>query len=169
MTGANPIGGLMRDPDEAAASMRAWAQGLEQKAQRYASAQRRTEEIRLTAGSPDGSVKVTVRADGSITNLELAGRARSMPLEELSAQILATMHRAQAGIADQVAEVMTEEVGDEDPQTRALLVDNLRSRFPDPDADEDTAPADEDTAPATDPGDGKRPASEGGEEESNPW
>src|SRR3954465_14074729 len=100
----------MRDPDEAAASIDAWAQGLSAKADRYRSAQQRTEEIRLTSSTSDGSVRVTVRADGSVTDLQLAGRARTMPLDELSSQILATMRRAQAGIAEQVAMVLAEEV-----------------------------------------------------------
>ncbi|HVV08495.1 YbaB/EbfC family nucleoid-associated protein [Amycolatopsis sp.] len=153
-------GGLMRNPEQAAADIDAWAQGLADKADRYRAAQERTEEIRLSAANSDNSVRVTVRADGSVTGLELSGRASSMPLEELSAQILATMHRAQAGIADQVAEVMTEEIGDEDPETRSLMVDNLRSRFPDPDEDEPESP-----------GEPEPPAAQGeaDDEDNNPW
>lgn len=166
MTTANGLGDLMRDPDEAAARIDAWAQGFAQKAERYRAVQERTEEIRLTSSNTDGSVRVTVRADGSVTDLDLSGRARSMPLEELSAQILTTMRRAQSGIAERVSEVMTEEVGEEDPQTRSLMVDNLRSRFPDPDADAD---ADEDSAPAT-PDEPQPPAgAESDDEENNPW
>jgi DNA-binding protein YbaB len=164
MTTPNGLGGLMRDPDQAAAQLDAWAQGFAEKAERYRAAQERTEEIRLTSANSDGSVRVTVRADGSVTDLNLSGRARTMPLDELSAQILTTMRRAQSGIADRVAEVMTEEVGDEDPQTRSLLVDNLRSRFPG--LDEDDEPADDEPEPP-------RPASSGNaeadDEENNPW
>ncbi|MDQ0383103.1 YbaB/EbfC family nucleoid-associated protein [Amycolatopsis thermophila] len=156
------LGEAMRDPDEAAARVDAWAQGLAAKAERYRAAQQRTEEIRLTSANTDGSVRVTVRADGSVTGLDLSGRARTMPLDELSAQILTTMRRAQAGIASRVAEVMAEEVGDEDPQTRSMLVDNLRSRFPDPDADDDGS-ADAEEPP------GERPASSADDEENNPW
>jgi hypothetical protein len=164
MTTANGLGDLMRDPDEAAARIDAWAQGFAQKAERYRAAQQRTEEIRLTASNTDSSVRVTVRADGSVTGLDLSGRARSMPLDELSAQILTTMRRAQAGIAERVAEVMTEEVGEEDPQTRSLLVDNLRSRFPDPDAEED-----EESAPATPDEPPPPAASDSDDEENDPW
>ncbi|MFD4193770.1 YbaB/EbfC family nucleoid-associated protein [Amycolatopsis thermoflava] len=163
MTSANGLGELMRDPDEAAARMNAWAQGLAEKAERYRAAQARTEEIRLTSANTDGSVRVTVRADGSVTDLDLSGRARTMPLDELSAQILATMRRAQAGIAARVAEVMQEEVGDEDPQTRSLLVDNLRSRFPDPDAGEDDEQA------AAEPAEERPQARTDDDEENNPW
>ncbi|WP_236795141.1 YbaB/EbfC family nucleoid-associated protein [Amycolatopsis sp. GM8] len=166
MTSANGLGGLMHDPDQAAAQIDAWAEGFAQKAERYRAAQERTEEIRLTAGNKDGSVRVTVRADGSVTDLDLAGRARSMPLEELSAQILTTMRKAQSGIAERVAEVMTDEIGDEDPQTQSLMVDNLRSRFPNPEADED----DEDSAPETPADEPRRPSADSSDEdENNPW
>jgi DNA-binding protein YbaB len=137
MSTPNGLGHMMQSPDEAMASVDEWARGLTEKAERYQAVQARTEQIRLTSANSDGSVRVTVRADGGITGLELNGRARTMPLEELSTQILTTMHRAQAGIADEVSEVMAEELGDQDPETRGLMVDNLRSRFPDPDADED--------------------------------
>jgi hypothetical protein len=86
-------------------------------------------------------VKVTVGADGGVTALEFTNKARSIPLDELSSQILSTMRRAQAGIATQVSEVMTEALGDEDQETRSLLLDNLRTRFPE--QDEDGTPADD--------------------------
>jgi hypothetical protein len=166
MTAANGLDGLMRDPDEAAASIDAWAQGLAEKAARYRSAQQRTEEIRLTSASSDGSVRVTVRADGSVTDLQLAGRARSMPLEELSSQILSTMRRAQAGIADRVATVLVEEVGEEDVQTRSMMVDHLRAQFPDPNEEaEPVASTDEPGEPPA----GQAPAAEDEGEDNNPW
>jgi DNA-binding protein YbaB len=132
MTG---IGQLSNDPEEAQARLQQWADGFAEKARRYQEAAARTEEMRLTATSPNGAVTVTVRADGGVTGLEFTDRASSMPLPELSAMVLDTMHRAQSGIAEQVGEVYDEELGDEDPQTRALLLENLRDRFP---ATEDT-------------------------------
>ncbi|TNC29674.1 YbaB/EbfC family nucleoid-associated protein [Amycolatopsis alkalitolerans] len=165
MTAANGLGDLMGNPEEAAARIDAWAEGFARKAERYKAAQERTEEIRLSSTNRDGSVQVTVRADGSVTDLNLSGRARSMPLDELSAQILTTMRRAQSGIAERVAEVMTEEIGEEDPQTRSLLVDNLRDRFPSPDEDEETDGA----APVPDEPKHRADPSEGDEDENNPW
>lgn len=163
MTTPNGLGGLMHDPDQAAAQLDAWAQGFAEKAERYRAAQERTEEIRLSSTNSDGSVRVTVRADGSVTDLNLSGRARTMPLDELSAQILTTMRRAQSGIADRVAEVMTEEVGDEDSQTRSLVVDNLRDRFPSLDEDEDDEPVDET------PESPHAESAEADDEDNNPW
>ncbi|WAL69283.1 YbaB/EbfC family nucleoid-associated protein [Amycolatopsis cynarae] len=161
---AGGLDGLMRDPEQAAASIDAWAEGLAAKADRYRAAQERTEEIRLSSANSDGSVRVTVRADGSITDLVLTGRARSMPLDELSAQILTTMRRAQARIADRVGEVLTEEIGDEDPQTHAMMVDNLRVRFPDLETDEEPDEG-EDEPPAT----GKAAPAPEEDDDNNPW
>lgn len=62
-------------------------------------------------------------------------------MEELSAQILGTIRKAQGDIASRVGEVMSEQLGDEDRQTRSLMLDNLRDRFPEePDEPEDEAP-----------------------------
>lgn len=130
--GIGGLGGFGRDPDEIEHRLDQWAQGFAAKAQRYQAAQERTEQLRSTASSRDGGVRVTVRADGSVTDLVFTEKIRSLPLTELSAQILATMRSAQANIVNQVSAVMTEQLGDEDAQTRAVMLDNLRQRFPEP-------------------------------------
>ncbi|MCP2167451.1 YbaB/EbfC family nucleoid-associated protein [Goodfellowiella coeruleoviolacea] len=132
------FGEPVRDPDQAEARMNAWAQQLADKAARYRDVGERTQALRLTAASPDGAVRVTVRADGALDDLEFGDRARTLPLPDLAQQVMNTVRRAQAQIADQVAAVMTDRLGDEDQQTRSLVLDNLRARFPEPD-DEDTA------------------------------
>nr|WP_221472291.1 YbaB/EbfC family nucleoid-associated protein [Amycolatopsis umgeniensis] len=147
-----------------------WAQGLEDKAQRYAAAQERTEQLRLSASSSDGAVKVTVGADGGVTGLEFGNKARTYPLEELSRQILATMHQAQAGIAGQVAEVMQETLGDEDQETRSLMIGTLRSRFPE--IEDEEPPADDAPPPpsAETPQAPREKRHEAPEDEGNsPW
>ncbi|WP_410577041.1 YbaB/EbfC family nucleoid-associated protein [Amycolatopsis sp. lyj-108] len=174
MTGGNELGDLMLDPDEAQRKMERWAAGLEEKAQRYAAAQERTEQLRLTAASSDGAVKITVGADGGVTDIEFGNKARTYPLEELSRQILQTMHQAQAGIAGQVAEVMQESLGDEDQETRALMIDTLRSRFPEIEEEEPPAPPAPPASSAADtppppqaPRDKRHEAPE--DEENSPW
>lgn len=131
------FGGTSRDPDEVMAGIDRWAAGFSEKAQRYQAAQQQTEQLRLTASSANGVVRVTVAADGNITELELSEKIQSMPPRELATQILDTIRRAQSGIAERVSEVMTEQLGDEDMQTRAVLLDNLRARFPSQDGEED--------------------------------
>ena len=124
------IDALSRDPDEAEARLRTWAEGFADKARQYQDAAARTEEIRVAATSPGGAVTVTVRADGAVTELGFAEHARNIPLTELSTIILDTMRQARAGIADHVGEVYDDALGDEDPKTRAAMLDTLRDRFP---------------------------------------
>ncbi|MBB5154384.1 YbaB/EbfC family nucleoid-associated protein [Saccharopolyspora phatthalungensis] len=118
------------DPDEAERRIQQWAQGFADKARRYQEVQEQTDQLRLTAASPDGRIKVTVRADGSVTDLAFTDKVRSMAPAELATQILATMHRAQSDIASRVGETMAAHLGDEDQQTRSMMLDNLRERFP---------------------------------------
>lgn len=122
--------GLTGGPEEAEERIAQWARGFEEKARRYQDVAQDTERIRLTESSSDGRVKVTVGPDGSMTDLEFSEKIRSMQLRELSSLILDTMRRAQSGIAGRVGEVMTAHLGDEDEQTRALMLDTLRGRFP---------------------------------------
>ncbi|MFD8497582.1 YbaB/EbfC family nucleoid-associated protein [Amycolatopsis sp. NPDC059657] len=176
MTTANGLGEFMRDPDEAQRKMDEWAQGFADKAARYRAAQERTEQIRLTAANSDGAVRVTVGADGAVRDLEFTHKAKSYALDELSRQILTTMRRAQADIANRVAEVMTEQLGDEDQQTRSLMLDNLRSRFPEPEPDVPpaAAPAPPPAPPAAPPappsaGPPPRRGTDPVEDDNNPW
>ena len=181
MTGPNGLGDLMRDPDETIRRMDDWAAGFAAKAERYQAAQEQTERLRLTASSGDGAVSVTVGADGTVTDLTFSNKIKSFPLDELSRTILTTMRRAQSGIAERVAGVMSEQLGDEDRETRTLLLDNLRGRFPDPDEpDEPQPPVEPPPAPPQPPspagGAGappgaspRRRATDPDEQDNNPW
>jgi DNA-binding protein YbaB len=143
----NGLGDLMRDPDETIRRMDDWAAGFAAKAERYQAAQAETERLRLTATSGDGAVAVTVGADGTVTDLTFSNKVKSFPLEELSRQILTTMRRAQSGIAERVAGVMAEQLGDEDRETRTALLDSLRGRFSDPEDPDGPPPAEPPTPP----------------------
>jgi len=154
MTSAGGLGDLIRDPDDAIRRMDEWAAGFARKAERYAAAQEETQQLRLTASSPDGTVKVTVGADGVVSDLVFSSRTRTVPPEELARMVLDTMRRAQSGISERVAEVMGRQLGDEDPDTRAVMLDSLRDRFPDPDpeaADKQDAPEDPPEPPPAPP------------------
>lgn len=131
----------MQDPDEAIQRIDDWAAGFARKAERYEAARQRTEQLSFTASSKDGTVKVTVGADGVVSGLEFGQKTRTIPPEELSRMVLSTMREAQARITSQVAEVMQDELGDEDQQTRSAMLDSLRSRFPDPEDPQDGPPA----------------------------
>jgi DNA-binding protein YbaB len=123
---------LGADPEAAERRINEWAKGFQEKAERYQAVKEQTQQLRLTASSPDGRVRVTVGADGAVTDLELTDKVRSMAPAEISAQIMSTMRQAQADIANKVGETMAATLGDEDAQTRSVVLDNLRERFPEP-------------------------------------
>jgi DNA-binding protein YbaB len=154
--------GTSRDPDEIMAGIDRWAQGFADKAQRYQAAQQQTEQLRLTASSANGVVRVTVGADGNVTALELGNKVRTMPPEDIAAQILDTMRRAQSGIAERVSEVMTAQLGDEDQETRAEMLGTLRTRFPRLEEEE------EEEAPPPPQQNGSRDAAQD-DEDNSPW
>lgn len=151
MSDSGGITDVAGDPEAAQARIQQWAQGFAAKAERYHAVREQTEQLRLHAASSDGSVRVTVRADGTVADLRFTEKIRSMPLTDLSELILATMRSAQSGIADRVGEVMAEQVGDDDQQTRAVVLDNLRERFPE--QDDETAEAGADPLDIPDEGD----------------
>ncbi|MFF5986575.1 YbaB/EbfC family nucleoid-associated protein [Prauserella flavalba] len=182
MTGAGAFGETMRDPEEAKRRIDDWAAGFARKAERYKAAQERTEQLRLTASSPDGTVRVTVGADGVVSDLEFGSRTRTIPPEELARMVLATMRQAQSGISERVADVMREQLGDEDPQTRTTLLDSLRNRFPDPEDPQDGPPEPPEPTPPPAPSGGAGEPPAGGttpdrragggdpeEEDNTPW
>ncbi|MBK1789421.1 YbaB/EbfC family nucleoid-associated protein [Prauserella cavernicola] len=160
MTGA--FGEAMRDPEDAKRRVDDWAAGFAQKAERYKAAQERTEELRLTASSSDGTVRVTVGADGVVSDLAFGAKTRSIPPEELARMVLTTMRQAQSRITGQVAEVMQEQLGEEDQETRSLLLNSLRSRFPDEDDPDDGPPEPADPTPPPPPAPSTPPAPSAG-------
>ncbi|AOS64448.1 YbaB/EbfC family nucleoid-associated protein [Actinoalloteichus hymeniacidonis] len=145
MTGPSTGGfvGMSKDPAEIEQRIGQWAQGLAEKAQRYQAAHVQAEQIRLTATSSDGAVQATVRADGSLTDLVFSERIRTMPLPSIASLVLSTMQRAQSEIAAKVGETMSEHLGDEDAETRAELLGNLRDRFPVPPPEDESTADDE--------------------------
>lgn len=106
-----------------------WASQVAEKAQRYQDMQAQIAEITITESSGDGAVRLTVGASGVLTDLELSDRAGQLPPEQLAAQIMSTMRRAQGRLSAQVADVMQATVG-EDTETVNSVVSSYQQRFP---------------------------------------
>jgi YbaB/EbfC DNA-binding family len=98
-------------------------------AQRYRDLSERVSRLSISETSRDGAVRVTVSANGLLTDLVLAETTR--PMTEVAAQVLDCVRRAQARIPDLLRQAMTESVGTTDPNTH-LLVADARRRFPEP-------------------------------------
>lgn len=132
MTGAgfgNRPGYLGDQATDAERRVEQWATQVAEKAQRYQDMQAQIAEITITESSGDGAVRLTVGASGVLTDLELSDRAGQLPPEQLAAQIMATMRRAQGRLSARVADVMQASVG-EDTETVNSVVSSYQQRFP---------------------------------------
>ncbi|HEY0636060.1 MAG TPA: YbaB/EbfC family nucleoid-associated protein [Pseudonocardiaceae bacterium] len=118
-------------PEETERRVEQWAADFAAKADRYQQMQARISQVRATESSSDGMVQVTVDSGGVVTDLVLSDRAGQVRPQQLSAQILDTMRRAQSRLTDQVQQVMVGTVGD-DPATVQAVVSNYEQRFPEP-------------------------------------
>jgi len=118
-------------PEETERRVEQWAAQFAAKADRYQEMQTRISQVSATESSADGAVEVTVDSAGVVTDLVLSERAGQVRPQQLSAQILDTMRRAQSKLTDRVQQVMVTTVGDDEATVRAVVA-NYEQRFPEP-------------------------------------
>ena len=118
-------------PEETERRVEQWAAQFAAKADRYQEMQTRISQVSATESSADGTVEVTVDSAGVVTDLVLSERAGQVRPQQLSAQILDTMRRAQSKLTDRVQQVMVTTVGDDEATVRAVVA-NYEQRFPEP-------------------------------------
>jgi hypothetical protein len=87
--------------------------------------------VSATEQSADGTVQVTVDSGGIVTDLVLSDRATQLRPQQLAAQILDVMHRAQSRLTGQVEYVMQHTVGDDEATVQAVVA-SYEQRFPQP-------------------------------------
>jgi hypothetical protein len=108
-----------------------WLAGIEGSAERARAFAERAAQVSATASGPDNAVRVTVAASGAVTDLWLDDRVRQWPADRISKAVLATMRRAQGGLAAKVADVAAQTVGEDSSVGRDVVEDYAR-RFPAP-------------------------------------
>ncbi|WP_016697646.1 YbaB/EbfC family nucleoid-associated protein [Actinoalloteichus spitiensis] len=127
---------MQPDTSAADAMLRGFQEQMQAKLRQADQLQAAAREARVSERSRDGAVSVTVDSNGGMTALDLTPAAMTRRPEELSAQILDTLRRAQARIADQMREVLTPILG-EDSESLNAVMGGYQERFPQLD-DEDT-------------------------------
>jgi DNA-binding protein YbaB len=132
--GQTVLGGDLDDADEWVRSWNAQAPGAEA----TATLADRVAGLAASASGGDGAIRVRVNSNGNLTGLALDDRVHRLTGDDLAAEILRAMHRAQAGLCEQVAAAVGETVGEESDTGRAVL-ESFAQRFP-PVPDEPTAP-----------------------------
>lgn len=113
------------------AALDKWAATAETSAARFKRVAAAADGVQVTRSSPDNLVTVTVNASGIVTDLRIADRAMSSHGSNLAAHILATMRRAQAGIASRMAEIVQATVGDDQTVVNTVLA-KYHDKFPEP-------------------------------------
>ena len=134
-----------------------WQEQIARNAESYRRLDQRLSQLSITERSGDGTVEVTVSADGLMTGLVLKDRWRPPPLPEIAAEIRECLGRAQARIPDLVRQAMAETVGTPDAGAHLILSD-ARDKFPEPPPREQVRS--EDPHPAQEPAAPRRPHTE---------
>ena len=112
------------DPAQAEQALRNWADGLRDKAQRFAEVRRQLDDTRITESGR--SVTVTVDAQGVPTDVRFADSRVSGA--ELSAEFMAVLRRAQSRITERATEITGSVLGDDSAADAGL--EQFRRRFP---------------------------------------
>lgn len=115
--------------------VRTWSASMSARA---AAAQELSDEVaRLAVSASDHrrTITVTVNGSGCLTGLLLEPEAAGWEMDRLAEEILRTMRRAQAKLAERVTEVADRTVGS-DTETARAVVSGFERRFPPADGDE---------------------------------
>ena len=102
---------------------------MSERAARAQEMSQRVAALTVSASGAGGAVSVTVAGSGIVTDLWLDPRVLRWPAEEIARQVLTTMRRAQAQLAEEVATVVRATVGS-DTETGKAVVASFRTRFP---------------------------------------
>jgi hypothetical protein len=124
------------NPDDAEAWIRSWSASVSARAEAAAEMASRVGALTATATGADGAIRVTVDGSGGLADLRLDNRVQRIPGEELAAEILRVMRRAQASLADEVGSVVHATVGN-DSETGRAVIDSFERRFPAEPADDE--------------------------------
>ncbi|GII22246.1 YbaB/EbfC family nucleoid-associated protein [Planosporangium mesophilum] len=115
--------------DDADAWVDSWAAGISAHARAAQELSERVSMLSVSASGRDGAVRVTVAGSGVMTDLTLDDRVLRWSADEIAAQVMSVMRRAQGSLAARVAEVADETVG-ADSETGRAVVDGFARRFP---------------------------------------
>jgi hypothetical protein len=119
---------LGRNLEASADAMRSWSAQVSGRSEAAAALADRVASLTASASGADGAIRATVASSGILTGLGLDER---VPLSgaALAAEIIRVMRRAQAALAERVAEAVDETVGG-DSETGKAVLESFAQRFP---------------------------------------
>ncbi|KAA9157924.1 YbaB/EbfC family nucleoid-associated protein [Amycolatopsis acidicola] len=122
---------LSGGPEEIKRKLRAIADEAKAKSERFTAVRRQVETSVIDEESPDGVVRVSVRASGALAGLHLSERARGLAPAQLAELVMATVARAQGKIAARVQQIARDNGVGEDPATTTMVA-RFTEEFPEP-------------------------------------
>lgn len=98
-----------------------WTASIAARADQARQLSDRVSRLSATATSSDGAIEVTVGAQGSITDLRLQEEVRRWPVEQIAADILATIKDAQRAMSGRIATAVEETIGADTESGKAII------------------------------------------------
>ncbi|MGX6604936.1 hypothetical protein ACWKSP_22815 [Micromonosporaceae bacterium Da 78-11] len=121
----------MRESDAAEDWLDGWAAAAGTRARLATEMARQVSRLSGSAGNHDDTIRVTVGSGGQVLSIDIGDRARELTGRELSAQLMATIGRAQARLAGAVVDTVEQTVG-ADTETGRAVIGSFATRFPEP-------------------------------------
>lgn len=118
-----------------------WERNATQKAERFQEMARQVEQVSITESVADGAVRVTVGHNGLPTDIAMTDQVLRMTPDEIAANVMAGIRKAQSRYPERLAEILADTVGTEDPAAQHIMV-TAEQNFP---------PVEPDDEPAEDP------------------
>ncbi|GAB3462822.1 YbaB/EbfC family nucleoid-associated protein [Actinophytocola sediminis] len=113
-----------------------WERDAAGKAARFQAMADRAAEVSITESVAGGAVSATVGNNGLPTDIAMTEKVREMSPDEIAANVMAAIRKAQSRYPQRLAEIVAETVGD-DPAGQHVVATAQRS-FPEPVEDEPT-------------------------------
>jgi hypothetical protein len=98
------------------------------------------EQITITESVANGAVSATVGHNGIPTDVSMTDAVREMPPNEIAANVMAAIRKAQSRYPGRLAEIVAETVGEDDPAAQHIVATAVQNFPPPP----DDPPPDED-------------------------
>lgn len=131
----------MSDPLAASLSMiENWERDAAEKAAKFQAMADRVAEVSITESVAGGAVSATVGNNGIPTDIAMTDRVREMSPDEIAANVMAAIRKAQSRYPRALAAIVAETVGD-DPAGQHVIA-TAEQNFPPPVDDEDDVPDD---------------------------
>ncbi|MEU5871011.1 YbaB/EbfC family nucleoid-associated protein [Glycomyces sp. NPDC047369] len=115
----NPL--LSLDPEDAMRRIEDWKARADAAAASALAASERLQALTATASDDNGTVTITVDADGMMTKIELSHRVQKQSAHFTEAAVMEVYRKAQAQLAAAAKEVVADSVGSGSATGKALM------------------------------------------------